>query len=105
MAEITPALIGLFSQCDLLLIDGTFWTNDELILIHGGARTARDMGHIPISGPGGCLELLAGLPSKTRKVFLHINNTNPILDEMSLAHATATKAGWVVGEDGMEIIL
>src|SRR6185295_10999470 len=82
-----PGVDGTFEahldNCDVLLFDGTFWSDDELVKIQGGGRTALQMGHIPISGPGGSLERLAGL-KRPRKIFIHINNTNPILDEESV---------------------
>jgi pyrroloquinoline quinone biosynthesis protein B len=90
--------------CDAILIDGTFWSDDELIRTRGGGKTAREMGHLPISGAGGSLEALAKL-KRTRKIFYHINNTNPILDEDSPEHAQARAAGWEIAYDGMEIKL
>lgn len=91
-------------DCDLLLFDGTFWTDDELIRVQGGGRTARQMGHIPISGPDGSLERLAGV-TRPRKVYIHVNNTNPILDEDSPEYHRAREAGWEVAQDGMEFNL
>jgi pyrroloquinoline quinone biosynthesis protein B len=86
------------------LIDGTFWSDDELVRTRGEGKTARQMGHVPISGPGGTLEALAKL-KKTRKIFYHVNNTNPILDEDSREHEQVTAAGWEIARDGMEIQL
>jgi pyrroloquinoline quinone biosynthesis protein B len=91
-------------NCDLLLFDGTFWTDDELIRIQGGGRTARQMGHLPISGLGGSLERLAGL-KRPRKTYIHVNNTNPILDEDSAEYRQVREAGWEVAQDGMEFEL
>lgn len=91
-------------NCDLLLFDGTFWTDDELIRIQGGGRTARQMGHLPLSGPGGSLERLAGL-KRPRKIYIHVNNTNPILDEDSAEYQQVRQAGWEVAQDGMEFEL
>jgi pyrroloquinoline quinone biosynthesis protein B len=89
---------------DLLLFDGTFYTDDELIRIEGAARTARQMGHLPISGPDGSLQGLARLKGP-RKIFIHINNTNPILDEGSDQYRRVRDAGWEVAHDGMEVDL
>jgi pyrroloquinoline quinone biosynthesis protein B len=87
----------------LVLFDGTFWTDDELIALGVGQRTARAMGHIPISGPGGSMEMLAALPA--RVVYLHVNNTNPVLLEHSAERAAVTAAGLAVGADGMTFTL
>jgi pyrroloquinoline quinone biosynthesis protein B len=84
---------------DLLLFDGTFWSDDELIRVQGGGSTARQMGHIPVSGAGGSLRRLAGL-RRPRKVFVHVNNTNPMLDESGPEYAEVRAAGWEVAEDG-----
>jgi len=101
---IDDALLARMEQCDLLLLDGTFWSDDEFIRVWPDARTARAMGHLPISGPGGTLDRLAAL-RRPRKVFVHINNTNPILDEDSAEHSAVREAGWEVACDGMTIEL
>lgn len=90
-------------EASLVLFDGTFWTDDELIALGIGQRTAREMGHVPISGPGGSMEVLAALPS--RVVYLHINNTNPVLLEHSAERAAVTAAGLAIGADGMTFTL
>jgi pyrroloquinoline quinone biosynthesis protein B len=100
---LTDDLLARLRKCDVLLIDGTFWSDDEPSRIPGVDRTARQMGHVPISGTGGSLERLAELP--LRKVFIHINNTNPILDEESPEHRMVRDNGWEVAHDGMEIVL
>jgi pyrroloquinoline quinone biosynthesis protein B len=102
--EIDDALLARMEQSDLVMLDGTFWSDDEFIRVWPEARTARAMGHLPISGPGGSLERLAAL-RRPRKVFLHINNTNPILDEDSAEHRAVREAGWEVACDGMTIEL
>jgi len=102
--NIDDALFARMEQSDLVLLDGTFWSDDEFIRVWPLARTARAMGHQPISGPGGTLERLATL-RRPRKVFIHINNTNPILDEDSDAYRTVRDAGWEVASDGMTITL
>jgi pyrroloquinoline quinone biosynthesis protein B len=101
---IDDALLRRMDQTDLILLDGTFWSDDEFIRVWPDAHTARAMGHLPISGPGGSLERLAGL-HRARKVFIHINNTNPILDEDSDACRAVREAGWEVACDGMTIEL
>ena len=93
-----------WDRCEAILIDGTFWSDDELVRTRGEGKTAREMGHIPISGAGGTLEALAKL-KRTRRIFYHINNTNSILDEDSAEHLHVTAAGWEIARDGMEIQL
>jgi len=88
-----------------VLVDGTCWTDDELITLGVSKKRARDMGHLPQSGPGGMLEWLARLPSTTRKVLIHVNNTNPILDEDSPQRVELAQRGIEVAFDGMEIAL
>jgi pyrroloquinoline quinone biosynthesis protein B len=91
-------------ESQVALLDGTFWTDDELVKVQGGGKTARQMGHLPLSGPGG---LLAQCPKlvRARKVLIHINNTNPILDEESAEHRAVLDAGFEIAYDGMEISL
>lgn len=84
---------------DLLLFDGTFWSDDEP-LAFDASRNARAMGHVPISGPEGSLIALAATRAGKR-VYTHVNNTNPVLDEHSLPRAHVNEAGFVVAEDGM----
>jgi pyrroloquinoline quinone biosynthesis protein B len=92
------------NECDVLLFDGTFWTEDELCRVRGGGKGASEMGHLPLSGPFGSLAALRDIHCP-RKVFFHINNTNPILDESSQAYAEVRDAGWEVARDGMEIVV
>jgi pyrroloquinoline quinone biosynthesis protein B len=96
--------IGDWNQCDAILIDGTFWSDDELVRTRGGGKFARGMGHIPISGPGGTLERLTKI-TRPRKIYYHINNTNPILDEESAEHRAVREAGWEIAYDGMVVDL
>ncbi len=91
-------------QSDLALLDGTFWTDKELIDVRGSGKTAREIGHVPLSGPGGLLEQLPP-PAKGRRVLIHLNNTNPVLDEESAANQAVRDAGWEVAYDGMEFEL
>jgi pyrroloquinoline quinone biosynthesis protein B len=88
-----------------VLVDGTFWTDDEMIRLGISSKRARDIGHLPQSGPGGMLEWLDRLPSATRRILIHINNTNPILDETSPESAELARRGVEVARDGMEIVL
>ncbi|HTE42906.1 MAG TPA: pyrroloquinoline quinone biosynthesis protein PqqB [Steroidobacteraceae bacterium] len=90
---------------DCVLVDGTFWTDDEMIQLGLSKRTARDIGHLPQTGAGGMLEWLTRLPAATRKILIHINNTNPILDEDSPERALLSARGIEVAHDGMEIDL
>jgi len=88
-----------------VLVDGTFWNDDEMIRLGVSSKRARDIGHLPQSGPGGMLEWLDRLPAATRKILIHINNTNPILDESSPEAAEASRRGVEAARDGMEIVL
>ena len=88
-----------------VLVDGTFWTDDEMIRLGVSAKRARDIGHLPQSGAGGMLEWLDRLPSATRRILIHINNTNPILNEGSAESAELARRGVEVAWDGMEIVL
>jgi pyrroloquinoline quinone biosynthesis protein B len=95
----------VMSTATCVLVDGTFWSDDEMIALGVSSKRARDIGHLPQSGPGGMLEWLARLPPTTRKVLIHINNTNPILDEDSPQRAELARHGVEVAWDGMEIEL
>ncbi|MDE2617966.1 MAG: pyrroloquinoline quinone biosynthesis protein B, partial [Burkholderiales bacterium] len=100
-----PEVFARMAEADCVMVDGTFWTDDEMIARGFSTKTARSIGHLPQSGPGGMVEQLARLPAGTRKWLIHINNTNPILDEDSPERAALTAAGIVVAEDGMQITL
>jgi pyrroloquinoline quinone biosynthesis protein B len=99
--EINDALLEQLDACDLLLFDGTFWSNDELIRVQGSGQTALQMGHIPVEE---ILVKLAGV-RRPRKIFLHINNTNPMLDETSPQYHQVRSAGWEIAEDGWQFNL
>jgi pyrroloquinoline quinone biosynthesis protein B len=101
--EIDERFIATAAACDCLLFDGSFWSDDEMELRGAGTRTASAMGHIPISGPGGSLARLGDL--QIRKIYTHINNTNPILDETSPERREVERSGWEVAEDGMDFIV
>lgn len=100
LGEMQEHLIPLMAEADLLLVDGTVWRNDEMQQRGVGTRLGTEMGHLPQSGPGGMIELLDQF-SKPRKVLIHINNTNPILDEDSVERAELTQHGIEVSYDGM----
>jgi pyrroloquinoline quinone biosynthesis protein B len=95
------------NAADLALLDGTFWTDNELIEVRGSGKTAREIGHVPLSGHDGLLEQLShSPPARTgRRVLIHLNNTNPVLDESSAANRAVRDAGWEVAYDGMEFEL
>jgi pyrroloquinoline quinone biosynthesis protein B len=98
--ELTGPVTERIAGADVLLFDGTFWTDDELIRLGVSSRTARQMDHLPISGPGGSLDRLAALPCRHR-VYTHINNTNPILIEGSPEQSAVLAAGVLIGYDGL----
>jgi pyrroloquinoline quinone biosynthesis protein B len=104
LARIDDAVLGRFATSDLVLVDGTFWRDDELAALGISGRSARDMGHLPLSGPGGTLEALAEL-ERPRKALVHINNTNPILLDDSPERAAVLRAGVEVAYDGLEVEL
>ncbi|WP_088286799.1 pyrroloquinoline quinone biosynthesis protein PqqB [Ideonella sp. A 288] len=105
LGSIDPAVFDAMAGADAVLVDGTFWTDDEMIALGLSTKTARDIGHLPQSGAGGMVEWLGRLPARTRKLLIHINNTNPILDEDSPQRAALAAAGIEVCEDGMTIDL
>jgi pyrroloquinoline quinone biosynthesis protein B len=100
--ELTAPVYGQFAGCSCLLIDGTCWHDDELIGLGVAGKTAREMGHLPISGPGGSLEPLSLLPID-RKIYIHINNTNPILLDGAPERRTVEQHGMEVAVDGLEL--
>ena len=99
----TDLVIKEAMAADCVLIDGTLWKDDELAERGAADKTGVEMGHLAQSGEGGMLDRLAMLPG--RKILIHINNTNPILDERSPERARLNEAGIEVAFDGMEIIL
>ncbi|HYK82583.1 MAG TPA: pyrroloquinoline quinone biosynthesis protein PqqB [Gemmatimonadales bacterium] len=101
---IDEAVRQIAAGTELLLFDGTFWSDGELRAAGVDAPTARDMGHLPVGGPGGSAELLARLGAK-RTVLVHLNNTNPLLCPTGPERAQVEAAGITVGEDGMEFEL
>jgi len=104
LGEIEPHLPPLMARADCILVDGTFWTDREMIELGLMDKTSRDIGHLPQSGPGGMLDVLAQYPGK-RRVLIHINNTNPILDETSEERREVEGRGVEIAYDGMDIVL
>jgi pyrroloquinoline quinone biosynthesis protein B len=99
--ELDDALLQQLDTCNVLLFDGTFWSDDELLRVQGSGQTACQMGHIPVEN---ILSKLAGV-RHPRKIFLHINNTNPMLDEAGPQYRQVRGAGWEVAEDGWQFDL
>jgi pyrroloquinoline quinone biosynthesis protein B len=91
-------------ESDLALLDGTFWKDDELIAAKRSRKTAREIGHLPLWGDRGLLRQ-PFRPGKTRRVLIHLNNTNPVLNEDSGEHRAVREAGWEIAYDGMEFEL
>jgi pyrroloquinoline quinone biosynthesis protein B len=102
--ELTDELVAELSGADCVLVDGTCWTDDEMARVGLASKTSRSMGHAPVTGPGGTLEVLRtlGVP---RRIYTHLNNTNPLLVEDSPERLTVEAAGVEVAYDGMEIKL
>jgi len=100
--EVTDELRAIYRSCDTVLVDGTFWSDSELSRTHSGTPLARAIGHVPLSGEDGTIALLADIDFP-RKIFVHINNTNPILDTGSAEYEAAVEAGWQVAHDGWQL--
>ncbi len=103
LAEFTPEIQTCFRRADCILVEGTFWSNDEMAKVGLGHKLARDMGHRPLSGAGGMIEALETWAPQARKILIHINNTNPILDEHSPQRALLAAKHIEVAYDGMQI--
>jgi pyrroloquinoline quinone biosynthesis protein B len=97
--QIDDALLKECESVDVLLFDGTFWSDDELIRILGSGQSAQQMGHVPVSSSEGSLGKLAQL-RRPRKIYVHINNTNPMLNEAGSEYRQVREAGWEIAEDG-----
>jgi pyrroloquinoline quinone biosynthesis protein B len=104
LAEVDSAVRREMASADCLLVDGTFWTDDEMVSQGVGRKRAREIGHLPQSGSGGMIERLREFPN-ARRILIHINNTNPILDEDSAERSTLAREGIEVAFDGMELAL
>ena len=102
LGEIEPHVEAAMRDADCVMVDGTFWTDDEMIGLGISKKHAREIGHLPQSGAGGMMEWM-GRFAKPRKILIHINNTNPILDEDSAERAELARHGIEVAFDGMDI--
>ena len=103
-AQLTQGLARRLRGAPLLFFDGTLWADDEMIQSATGVKTGTRMGHMSVAGPTGSIMALAEI-GIARRIYLHINNTNPILLEDSPERAAVVAAGWEVAHDGMEITL
>lgn len=102
-AALPDWLVARLEQADMVLFDGTVWQDDDMARTGTGAKTGSRMGHLAMTGPEGSLTRLAGLSG--RKVYIHINNTNPVLQPDGPERAQLTAAGWVLAQDGQEFTL
>lgn len=100
---VTADMHARFARADAILFDGTLFTDDEMLRLKVGEKTGRRMGHMPISGDGGSLHAFDGLAA--RRIYLHINNTNPIHISGSPERRMVEATGWEIANDGMEIVL
>ena len=103
-AKMTDKLRDTISGSDLVMFDGTLWRDDEMIVQGVGVKTGNRMGHMSMSGDDGTLEIFKDIDIK-RKIFIHMNNTNPVLNKNSQERAEVESSGWEVAFDGMEISL
>ena len=104
LARLDDAVLARFAESDVVLVDGTFWVDDELARLGISGRTAAQMGHVPLSGPDGTLEALARL-ERPRVILIHINNTNPILFDRSPERDAVLAAGVEIAADGLDVEL
>ncbi|MHB1273720.1 MAG: pyrroloquinoline quinone biosynthesis protein PqqB [Rhodanobacter sp.] len=105
LGEIEPRVTAAMQDAACVMVDGTCWRDDEMIVLGLSDKRARDMGHRAIDGADGMLAALAELPPTTRKILIHINNTNPILDEDGDEFAQVRAAGVELAHDGMDFQL
>jgi pyrroloquinoline quinone biosynthesis protein B len=103
-AAVTDDMRRALDGADAVFFDGTFWSSDELPALGLGTKRAEEMAHLPVGGPGGSLARLAGLRAR-RRVYIHINNTNPMLRDDSAERQQVDAAGWEIARDGMEVRL
>jgi pyrroloquinoline quinone biosynthesis protein B len=103
-ATLSAALAARLRGAAVVLFDGTLWQDDEMIVAGVGSKTGQRMGHISISGPDGSLAGFSAL-DVGRKIYVHINNTNPVLLDDAPERKAVEAAGWQVGYDGMEFEL
>jgi pyrroloquinoline quinone biosynthesis protein B len=100
--EVSPALRSIYDSCDAIMVDGTFWSDTELNRTDPATPLARSIGHVPMSGEDGTIALLANVGAR-QKIFIHINNTNPVLDPRSDEYKFVIDAGWRIGQDGWQL--
>jgi len=103
LGRMEPHVWQAMQEADCVLVDGTLWTEDEMVRLGASSKMSKDMGHLPQTGDGGMIEWLDKLPKRTRRVLIHINNTNRILDEDSDERALLTAHGIEVAHDGLSI--
>lgn len=103
-ARLDPGTVERVADAELLFMDGTLWSDDEMVAQGVGRKTGARMGHVSMGGPEGVISHLADVPVG-RRVFIHVNNTNPALLKDSPERAELEAAGWIVAEDGMEFEL
>lgn len=101
---ITPAVRKALDGAECVFFDGTFWSSDELIALGLGTKRAEEMAHLPVGGADGSLDRLAGMRA-SRRIYIHINNTNPLLRPHSPERRQAEASGWEIACDGMEVAL
>ncbi len=104
VGRLTPEVVSAADGAGCLFFDGTFWSEDELRELGASEKRASDMAHLPIGGAGGSLAALGGARTSLR-IYIHLNNTNPVLREDWPERAAVDGAGWQVARDGMEIEL
>jgi pyrroloquinoline quinone biosynthesis protein B len=104
LGRIDETVMVAMQNADIVLVDGTFWCDDEMITQNLGQKTASEMGHLALDGPGGMIQVLQRLPTQTRKILIHINNSNPILCHSSPERLALDAANIEVAFDGMEIM-
>ncbi|MCE8017518.1 pyrroloquinoline quinone biosynthesis protein PqqB [Halomonas sp. MCCC 1A17488] len=105
LGEPSDAARALMAEADCVLVDGTLWHDDEMARLGITDATGREMGHLALAGEGGMIAELDALPETTRRILIHINNTNPILDETSAERAVLDRHGIEVAHDGMQLTL
>jgi pyrroloquinoline quinone biosynthesis protein B len=98
-----PTIWQAMQEASCVLVDGTFWTDEEMVALGLSSKRAREIGHLPQCGSGGMLEWLERLAPATRRILIHVNNSNPILDEDSAERAELTRRGIEVAWDGLEL--
>jgi len=104
LSHVNKEIFQAMQTADIILVDGTFWKNDEMKQVCPNSVTALEMGHIPLSGENGLMQILRNLKDK-RKILIHINNTNPVLKEDSPEAQQIKQDGIELAFDGMEITI